>query len=107
MKKYSFLLLAFLWSACEKQTLFPIPDCVQRTIDINNRIDRAYSIRITQYEYNGSDYYVTVQGSLDGGGFGILLNNQCEPICTFTDDLTCLRSPDFGQKAKVVKVLLE
>ena len=107
MKKYSFLLLAFLLSACEKQTQFSVPDCVQRTIDISHRVDESYPPKITQYEYNCSDYYVMVRGSLDGGGFGVLLNNQCDTMCIFTDDLTCLKTPDFWQKAKVVKVLLE
>ena len=107
MKKYSFLLLAFLLSACEKQTQFSVPDCVQRTIDISHRVDELYPPRITQYEYNCSDYYVIVRGTLDGGSVGVLRNNQCETICTFTDDLTCSGSADFWQKAKVLKVLLE
>ena len=107
MKKYSFLLLVFLWSACEKQTQFTFSDCVQRTINHSHVVDELYPPRITQYDYNGSDCYVMVRGSLDGGGFGVLLNNQCDTMCTFTDDLNCSRATDFWQKAKVLKVLLE
>ena len=107
MEKYPFLLLIFLCSACEKQTQFIVPDCVQSTINKSHLIDELRPPRITQYEYNGSDCYVIVRGSLDGGGFGVLLNNQCDTICTFTDDMTCARAGDFWQKAKVLKVLLE
>ncbi len=101
MKKYTFLLSLLFVVACQKQTEFVVPSCIQNVIDSTQKPSR-----ITQYEYEKQDYYVVVYGVLDNG-FGNLLNNQCDTICTFTDDLTCYGLKDFWQKSKFVKVVLE
>jgi hypothetical protein len=101
MKKYTFLLSLLLLAACKKQTEFPVPDCVQGAIKKPNKPSK-----ITQWEYEKKDYYLIVYGTLDNGS-GQLIDNQCDTICTVTDDFTCSNLSDFWENSKLIKVIFE
>ena len=103
MKKFSFIICLFIFCACQKENEYVVPTCIQEAVDIYQRIDFIGQIpTYSQYEYNNQDYYLVVSGTLDNGS-GYLLNNQCEVICTVTDDLTCPNLSDFWTKATFIK----
>lgn len=104
MKKFSFFICFFIFCACKKEKKeYTIPTCIQDKVDFYNSIDYGGPFpTFGQYEYNNQDYYLIVFGTLDNGS-GYLLNNNCDTLCTVTDNLTCPNLSDFWPKATFIK----
>ena len=104
MKKFSFLILLFVFYACKKEKKeYSIPTCIQDKVDLYHKIDFVGTTpTISQYELKNQDYYLIVFGALDNGS-GYILNNNCDTLCAISDNLTCKKLTESWTNAKFIK----